>query len=197
MENLFEIIGAFIREIWPFPLGPILGILGIVLTIIGLYFRGYQYFDLRKRNKAAGRGYRKRWSVERAIRKYLKKADSLHATLPVAGFSTKVRVKIDVEDIYVPLREDVGRIKHLLYPVVNCLGRDRNFWAGHFSGIRHDPKRQSAKVTRILHRFHVHGLIAKIPRSRKWRTTTFGRRVMADAIQVRQLSFPQLLALSA
>ena len=67
---------------------------------------------------------------------------------------------------------------------------------GHFRGIRQDAHRQSAKVTRILQRFHAHGLIAKIPHSRKWRTTRFGRRVMATAIQVRQLNFPQLLALA-
>ncbi|MCK4306212.1 MAG: hypothetical protein KAY24_18370 [Candidatus Eisenbacteria sp.] len=67
----------------------------------------------------------------------------------------------------------------------------------HFQGIRHDTRRQSAKVTRILQRFHAHGLIAKIPHSRKWRTTRFGRRVMATAIQARQLNFPQLLALAA
>ncbi len=69
--------------------------------------------------------------------------------------------------------------------------------SGHFRGIRHDARRQSAKVTRILQRFHAHGLIAKIPHSRKWRTTRFGRRVMATAIQVRELNFPQLLALAA
>jgi len=31
-----------------------------------------------------------------------------------------------------------------------------------------DPRRQSAKVTRILNRCHAHGLIAKIPHSRRW-----------------------------
>ena len=67
----------------------------------------------------------------------------------------------------------------------------------HFRGIRQDTKRQSAKVTRLLYRFHVFGLIAKIPRSRRWRTTRLGRRVMATAIQLRELNFPQLLALAA
>lgn len=60
-----------------------------------------------------------------------------------------------------------------------------------------DERRKSAKVSRILHRLHAHGLIAKLPHSRKWRTTRFGRRVMATAIQIRQLNFPQLLALAA
>ena len=66
----------------------------------------------------------------------------------------------------------------------------------HLSALT-DAKRQSAKVTRLLHRFHAHGLIAKIPHSRRWRTTRFSRRLMATAIQVRRLSFPQLLALAA
>ena len=60
-----------------------------------------------------------------------------------------------------------------------------------------DPKRQSAKAGRILHRLHMHGMVAKIPRSRKWRTTSAGRRLMATAIQLRDVNFPQLLALAA
>jgi hypothetical protein len=67
----------------------------------------------------------------------------------------------------------------------------------HLTGLRSDPRRQSAKVSRLLHRLHLHRLIAKIPRSRKWRTTRFGRRLMATAIQVKELTFPQLLALAA
>jgi hypothetical protein len=38
------------------------------------------------------------------IRAYLLKAESLHASLPVAGFATRLKVPIDIEDIYVPLR---------------------------------------------------------------------------------------------
>jgi hypothetical protein len=67
----------------------------------------------------------------------------------------------------------------------------------HLRAMSSDERRQSAKVSRIFQRLHAHGLIAKIPHSRKWRTTRFGRRVMATAIQVRQLNFPQLLALAA
>ncbi len=60
-----------------------------------------------------------------------------------------------------------------------------------------EPKKQSAKVGRLLHRLHAHRLVAKIPRSRKWRTTDTGRRLMATAIQIREINFPQLLALAA
>ncbi|MDM8523158.1 SUMF1/EgtB/PvdO family nonheme iron enzyme [Desulfococcaceae bacterium HSG8] len=38
------------------------------------------------------------------IREYCKKAESLHYTIPLAGFKTRLRVPIRIEDIYVPLR---------------------------------------------------------------------------------------------
>ena len=41
------------------------------------------------------------------------------------------------------------------------------------------------------------GLVAKFPHSRRWRTTRLGRRLMATAIQIREINFPQLLALAA
>jgi len=53
-----------------------------------------------------------------------------------------------------------------------------------------DPRRQSAKVTRILNRCHAHGLIAKIPHSRRWRLTRHGRITMAASIQLRHVQFP-------
>ena len=65
----------------------------------------------------------------------------------------------------------------------------------HLARLDSDRKR-SAKVGRILHRLHVHGLIAKIPRSRRWRTTRRGQRIMATSLQLRQFNFPQLLALA-
>ena len=74
--------------------------------------------------------------------------------------------------------------------------RQRLSRTAHLSSII-DIRSQSAKVTRLLQRFHAHGLIAKIPHSRRWRTTRLGRRLMATAVQVRELNFPQLLALAA
>ncbi len=55
---------------------------------------------------------------------------------------------------------------------------------------RDDPKQQSAQVSRLLHRLHVYGLVAKIPRSRRWRVTAFGHRVMGASVRLRQLHFP-------
>lgn len=100
-------------------------------------------------------------------------------------------------------REEVELFKavidgeHNIRGFVNRDIREKLAKTPHFKGMRRDQKRQSAKVSRILRRFHLHGLIAKIPRSRKWRTTRFGRRVMATAIQIRELTYPQLLALAA
>jgi hypothetical protein len=53
-----------------------------------------------------------------------------------------------------------------------------------------EPKRQSAKVSRLLHRCHAHGLIAKVPHSRRWRVTRLGRVAMAASIQLREIQFP-------
>ena len=38
------------------------------------------------------------------IRSYCRKAEAFHESLPVAGFATHLKVAIDIEDIYVPLR---------------------------------------------------------------------------------------------
>ena len=53
------------------------------------------------------------------------------------------------------------------------------------------PKKQSSKVSRILRKFHAHGLIAKIPRTRCWKVTAYGNRVMATALYLRDSDFPR------
>lgn len=52
----------------------------------------------------------------------------------------------------------------------------------------------SAKVSRLFHRLHVYGLIAKVPRSRRWRVTKKGLRVLSSAIRLRDELFPDLYA---
>ena len=63
--------------------------------------------------------------------------------------------------------------------------------------LRDNPKQQSAQISRLLHRLHVYGLVAKIPRSRRWRVTAFGHRVMGASVRLRQLHFPALYAEAA
>lgn len=46
-----------------------------------------------------------------------------------------------------------------------------------------DRRRHSAAIGRILKRLHVRGLIAKVPRTRRWRVTDDGRRVLGQTLQ--------------
>ena len=60
-----------------------------------------------------------------------------------------------------------------------------------------EPDKQPGQVTRLLRRLHAYGLIAKIPRSRRWRLSLSGRRLMAAAIKLREVAFPKLFAEAA
>jgi hypothetical protein len=52
-------------------------------------------------------------------------------------------------------------------------------------------RRRSAHVSRLLKkRLHLRGLLAKIPRSRRWRVTQLGRAVMSTAVLLREEHFP-------
>ena len=46
-----------------------------------------------------------------------------------------------------------------------------------------ERRRQSAAVGRMLRRLHVRGLIVKVPRTRRWRVTDEGRRILGDLLQ--------------
>jgi hypothetical protein len=46
-----------------------------------------------------------------------------------------------------------------------------------------DRQRQSAAIGRLLKRLHVRGLVVKIPRTRRWRITHQGRRILSDTLQ--------------
>jgi hypothetical protein len=57
-----------------------------------------------------------------------------------------------------------------------------------------NPRPQSAQVSRLLHRLHVYGLVAKIPRSRRWRVSTSGYRLMSASLRLREIRFPSVHA---
>jgi hypothetical protein len=57
-----------------------------------------------------------------------------------------------------------------------------------------DKRRSSAAVGRLLKRLHVRHLVAKVPRTRRWRVTEPGRQLLATAIQLYSRSWPQLAA---
>jgi len=77
------------------------------------------------------------------------------------------------------------------YAVHGFANRDlRSKLAATVVRLNDDPRRQSAQVSRLLHRLHVYGLVAKIPRSRRWRVTAFGQRIMSTSVKLRQWQFP-------
>jgi hypothetical protein len=57
-----------------------------------------------------------------------------------------------------------------------------------------EKRRASAAVGRLLKRWHVRHLVAKIPRTRRWRVTEHGRQLLGMAVQLYCCSWPQLAA---
>jgi hypothetical protein len=55
-------------------------------------------------------------------------------------------------------------------------------------------RRASTAVGRLLKRLHVRHLLAKIPRTRRWRVTERGRHLLGLAVQLYRQSWPQLAA---
>lgn len=55
-----------------------------------------------------------------------------------------------------------------------------------------DRRRHAARVSRLLKRLHVHGLIAKIPRSRRWRVTARGHDLMSRLLMLHHEQYAQL-----
>jgi hypothetical protein len=60
-----------------------------------------------------------------------------------------------------------------------------------------ERRRQSAAVGRLLKRLHVHGLIKKVPRSRRWLVTHEGHRVLGATVQLYHHGIPAAVAQAA
>jgi len=56
-----------------------------------------------------------------------------------------------------------------------------------------EAKRQVARVNRLIHLLRSHGLVAKIPRARRYRVTVHGHILMSAALYLRQEDVPTLL----
>jgi hypothetical protein len=55
-------------------------------------------------------------------------------------------------------------------------------------------RRASTAVGRLLKRLHVRNLVAKIPRTRRWRITQRGRNLLGLTLQLYKTSWPELAA---
>jgi hypothetical protein len=82
--------------------------------------------------------------------------------------------------------------EHFIRGLSNADIRERLEESPHLRDLANNPKGQSAKVSRILSRFHAHKLIAKIPHSRRWRVTDRGKQIMAASLCLRDVAFPEL-----
>ena len=65
-----------------------------------------------------------------------------------------------------------------------------------FGDVRQERlrRRASAAVGRLLKRLHVRQLVAKVPRTRRWKVTERGRHLLRLAVQLYRTSWPQLAA---
>ena len=64
--------------------------------------------------------------------------------------------------------------------------REQLIDSGFFKSCGQFLRKQSAKLSRLLKRFHVYGLIAKIPRTRRWRLTKKGFALLSAAVALRE-----------
>ena len=60
-----------------------------------------------------------------------------------------------------------------------------------------DPGKLGGKTSRLLKKLRQHGLIKKVPRSRRYTVTSKGRRIMGALIELRRREYPLLAAKSA
>jgi hypothetical protein len=100
-------------------------------------------------------------------------------------------------------RDDIELFKammageHHIRGLSNADMRTRLGDSAHLRNLAPYPKKQSAKVSGILSRFHTHKLIAKIPRARRWRVTDHGKQIMAASLCLRNVAFPELFRMNA
>jgi hypothetical protein len=72
--------------------------------------------------------------------------------------------------------------------------RNRDIREALFGTDKPSSYRQSAAVGRLLKRLHHRHCLAKIPRTRRWRVTEMGRRVLSAAAKLYHQTWPELAA---
>ena len=74
--------------------------------------------------------------------------------------------------------------------------RNRDIGKYIFPDIR-DAKKLSSKTSRTLKKLRQHGLVKKVPRSRRYHVTSKGRRIMGALIKLYHKDYPELTAKAA
>jgi len=83
------------------------------------------------------------------------------------------------------------RGEHTIHGIRNQDLREHLFSAPRDGARR---RRDANRTSRLLKRLHVHGLIAKIPRTRRWRLTAYGTVVITTILKCHYEKYPELLA---
>jgi hypothetical protein len=93
-------------------------------------------------------------------------------------------------------REDVALFAAVLKGEHNVTGlRNKNIRRALFgpSKLPSVRRKHSARVSRLLKRLHIHRLIAKVPRTRRWRVTERGFALMSLAVRIHEDPSPDWL----
>jgi len=104
-----------------------------------------------------------------------------------AGFNPLARTDV-------VLFQSVMDGEHCLKGFTNRDIRARLQTTPHLRACGHDHRKQSAKISVIFRRCHAHGLIAKIPHTRRWRVTGYGGQVMGTSLYLHEHHFPNVYA---
>jgi hypothetical protein len=78
--------------------------------------------------------------------------------------------------------------------------RNRDLTRRLYSKASNDPvegRRRCARVTRLIQLLRAHGLVAKIPRTRRYRVTAQGELLMSAAIKVKTIEMPKEMSQAA
>jgi hypothetical protein len=86
------------------------------------------------------------------------------------------------------------RGEHAIHGIRNANVRAHLFGEARSAVVR---RRHANRTSRLLKRLHVHGLIAKIPHSRRWRLTARGTVVITVIMKCHYEKYPELLAFLA
>jgi len=87
-----------------------------------------------------------------------------------------------------PLNEEDRELFLAVFRGEHCLnGLTNRSVCEQIDSGRQVTRRMSNKVSRLLKRLHVHGLLAKIPRSRRWRPSEGGLRLISSMLDVHEL----------
>ena len=95
------------------------------------------------------------------------------------------------------LKEDVElfatllRGEHAIHGIRNRDVRRELFGESRTSVLR---RRDANRTSRFLKRLHVHGLIAKVPHTRRWRLTARGTTIITTILKCHYEKYPELLA---